>query len=317
MRGVRFLLFLGACFLDLSQLQADENFFERGLVLYNQNDWINSQQPLRVAAKSGNKEAQYYLAESLRLANRYMTEESAGWYVAAAEQGDIFAMLRLSQNDDLCANSECGKDSKYWKGQAHKIASSQAKAGNGLAMQAMYYMTGSREWLVKASSKGNAEAGYFLVKLVLSDSMNNGSGHALLSKDIRYHLEKSAEGGNPHAMALLSTILSEEKDYSQSRVWLDKCLLTSHYDRVLRLELIHQHLLDEYVALGYVPKKSSAYGLLLFRRDALGKEKTDSLLIEEFENSLSVDEKKEGVAFFEKWKKTHPPLSYHVRKFGF
>lgn len=202
-----------------------------------------------------------------------MTEESAGWYVAAAEQGDIFAMLRLSQNDDLCANSECGKDSKYWKGQAHKIASSQAKAGNGLAMQAMYYMTGSREWLVKASSKGNAEAGYFLVKLVLSDSMNNGSGHALLSKDIRYHLERSAEGGNPHAMALLSTILSEEKDYSQSRVWLDKCLLTSHYDCVLRLELIHQHLLDEYVALGYVPKNQAL--MACFYLDAMlwGKKK--------------------------------------------
>ena len=50
-----------------------EQEFKSGFDLYNQNNWIDSQKHLKIAAEAGNSDAQYYLAEALRLSNRYMT----------------------------------------------------------------------------------------------------------------------------------------------------------------------------------------------------------------------------------------------------
>jgi uncharacterized protein len=99
----RILLLTALLFVNTSNADAlAKEQFAKGFTLYNQHDWINSQEPLITAAKAGSNEAQYYLAEALRLSNRYMTEESQRWYEAAAEQNDLFAMIRLSDSNDLC-----------------------------------------------------------------------------------------------------------------------------------------------------------------------------------------------------------------------
>lgn len=294
------------------------DLLEEGLVLYNQNDWINSQPPLRTVAEAGNSEAQYYLAEALRLSNRYMTEESQHWYTAAAEQNDLFAMIRLSDSDDLCGTLQenCKKDRTYWKKRAKTLAQEQADSGHNIAMHALYYLTGNRDWLKKAADAGNHEAGYFLVDLMLSDTREKGTGKITLQPEAEEYLNKSASAENPKAMMLLSSILNEKGKYSDSKKWLEKCITTSHYNCILRLENIHRKLTDRYKNLDYQPDKSIAYGLLLFRRDAIGKAKTSSLF-DTFEDELTAEQKAEGEKFFKEWKKTHPPLSYHVPKLGF
>ena len=40
---------------------------DKGLVLYNQSDWYDSQPLLRIAAEAGDRTAQYYLGEAIRL----------------------------------------------------------------------------------------------------------------------------------------------------------------------------------------------------------------------------------------------------------
>lgn len=75
---------------------------EKGIVLYNQ--YKDAELYLRIAAEAGDPEAQYYLGEDIRSANRFMTEEAHKWFVAAADQGDLYAMLRLSRSgNDLCS----------------------------------------------------------------------------------------------------------------------------------------------------------------------------------------------------------------------
>ncbi|VXB37530.1 putative Sel1 repeat family protein [Pseudomonas sp. 8BK] len=303
----------------LSAIAAQENAdLSRGFTLYNQHDWINSQEPLRNAAKTGNSEAQYYLAEILRLSNRYMTEESQQWYEAAAEQNDLFAMIRLSKSDDLCAALQvsCKKDRAYWKSRAKDLAQEQAQSGNNVAMHALYYLTGDRDWLKKAADAGNHEAGYFLADLILSETRTQETGKTKLTREGEKILRKSAEEGNPKAMSLLSLRLNRAGNYIESKKWLEKCLLTSHADCVLALETIHKGRTDIYQNPEYTPNKAMAYGLLLFRRDALGKAKT-SWILDTFEDELTAEQKAEGEKFFHEWKKTHPPLSFHVPKLGF
>ncbi|WP_339523726.1 tetratricopeptide repeat protein [Pseudomonas sp. EA_35y_Pfl2_R111] len=312
----RFIMLSAIC---LSAIAAQENAdLSRGFTLYNQHDWINSQEPLRNAAKTGNSEAQYYLAETLRLSNRYMTEESQQWYEAAAEQNDLFAMIRLSKSDDLCGALQvsCKKDRVYWKSRAKDLAQEQAQSGNNVAMHALYYLTGDRDWLKKAADAGNHEAGYFLADLILSETRKQETGKTKLTREGEKILRKSAEEGNPKAMSLLSLRLNRAENYIESKKWLEKCLLTSHADCVLALETIHKGRTDIYQNPEYTPNKAIAYGLLLFRRDALGKAKT-SWILDTFEDELTSEQKAEGEKFFHKWKKTHPPLSFHVPKLGF
>jgi uncharacterized protein len=305
-------------FSTLGYSAQEEVEFNTGLTLYNQNDWINSQDHLRAAAKAGNSEAQYYLAEALRLSNRYMTEEAQAWYEAAAEQGDLYAMIRLGSTDDLCGTLQenCKKDRKYWTTQAREQAKARANSGDKNAMEVMYYLSNDRSWLRKASKLGNSNASHLMAKLLLGDTRDKQTGRTILLPEAEKYLKKSAESGNPKAMSLYSTILNEKGKYKESREWLEKCLSTSHDNCVLLLENIHKQLYEDFNNLGYKPNKSIAYGLLLFRRDAIGKAKTSSIF-DTFEDELTAEQKAEGEEFFHEWKKTHPPLSYHVPKLGF
>jgi TPR repeat protein len=75
----------------------------QGITLYNQHKAVSATSFLTIAAEAGDQEAQYYLGESLRRKNHYMNPEARKWYEAAAEQGDLYAMIQLGRNDDdLC-----------------------------------------------------------------------------------------------------------------------------------------------------------------------------------------------------------------------
>ncbi|WP_312272030.1 hypothetical protein [Pseudomonas sp.] len=62
---------------------------ERGIILYNQYKSISAVPHLKVAAEAGDREAQYYLGEALRLNSHHMTSEAEKWYIAAANQGKV------------------------------------------------------------------------------------------------------------------------------------------------------------------------------------------------------------------------------------
>lgn len=128
-----FCLFAGAVNADLApELQATR---DHGIAIYKQGSWMDSQPFLREAAEAGDREAQYYLGEALRLSKRYMTAEAQKWYEAAAEQGDVYAMLRLASGSDLCRTlATCTQDADYWQQRAYETALKRAEQGDASAM---------------------------------------------------------------------------------------------------------------------------------------------------------------------------------------
>jgi TPR repeat protein len=72
---------------------------EKGLMFYQQHKGISAIPLLRTAAETGDSEAQYFLAETLRLNAMHITAEAQKWYEAAAEKGEAYAMLRLPNKD--------------------------------------------------------------------------------------------------------------------------------------------------------------------------------------------------------------------------
>lgn len=51
---------------------------DSGIMLYKQSAWTSSPPFLQTAAEAGDRDAQYYLGEAIRLSNRYMAEEALG-----------------------------------------------------------------------------------------------------------------------------------------------------------------------------------------------------------------------------------------------
>ncbi|MGA4533180.1 tetratricopeptide repeat protein [Ectopseudomonas chengduensis] len=159
---------LFSCALLANQLTPEQQIAkEKGIALYNQYKAMSAEPYLEVAAKAGDREAQYYLGEALRMNNRFMTEEAQKWFIAAADQGDLYAMLRLSRSgSDLCsAMSNCPSDSKTawdWLKQAREIGKARADAGDSEAMYIMYLGTNDLEWLEKSADAGYAPAQYLL-----------------------------------------------------------------------------------------------------------------------------------------------------------
>ena len=170
---MRFLSLLITLLLSLTFSQAwaqltpeQQAAKERGLMLYNQYKAISATPFLRIAAEAGDREAQYFLAESLRFNNRYMTTEAHHWYEAAAQQGDYYAMIRLGRSgNDLCAVMNCPPERKApldWLREALKQAEPQAQQGDAEAMYILYHVTASRDWLEKAATAGHAMAQYWM-----------------------------------------------------------------------------------------------------------------------------------------------------------
>lgn len=105
------MLFATQAFSQLTASQEDAKV--RGLELYNQMKAISALPFLTVAAKAGDRDSQYYLAEALRKNNRHMTPEAQKWYEAAANQGDFYAMIQLGRSDDdMCKVMENCPDTK-------------------------------------------------------------------------------------------------------------------------------------------------------------------------------------------------------------
>ncbi|WP_285275131.1 hypothetical protein [Halopseudomonas bauzanensis] len=140
---------------------AQQTAKERGILLFNQ--YRIGGPYLRIAAEAGDADSQYYLGEEIRTLNRFITRESQKWLEAAANQDQIYAMIRLGRSgNDLCAvMGNCPQGSKTpveWLKHAHRTALPLAEQGDSEAMFLMYEITLDSDWLTKAAEAGHALA---------------------------------------------------------------------------------------------------------------------------------------------------------------
>jgi TPR repeat protein len=193
---------------------------------------VSAVEPLRIAAEAGDRTAQYYLGETFRLNNMFMTAEAQKWYEAAAKQGDLFAMLRLGNREDLCRVLDTCADSSKWRDKALDLAYERVERGDTEAMRVLYHAEEGLAWLEKA-----AEAGDTIAQQLLGSFYKAGGGWFLTTgnrnKAVESWFRASAEGGDPVGMMLYANYLFEnDGSKKEIRHWVKKAAETGYIDAV-------------------------------------------------------------------------------------
>ena len=292
---------------------------DKGIALFHQSAWTSSQPFLQTAAEAGDRDAQYYLCEAIRLSNRYMTEDAVKWYEAAAEQGHLYAMLRLSNKEDLCTIIETctQKSGKDWRAQALKIAHERAERGDTEAMVALYTAKQGLEWLERA-----AESGDNFAQQLLASAYQNGKGWFVIpgsrEKAIEKWFKASAEGGFPPGMYLYANYLYEHNGSKQDvGKWLKKTAESGHIDALGGYALNIAHLPDSYdFPLDLIKAYGYTYLISNLKGGAIAPEEA-RLNLPRIAEKMGPEEIKSGIEFAKDWERTHPPLSYFDPIYGY
>ncbi|KAB0514015.1 sel1 repeat family protein [Pseudomonas koreensis] len=291
-----------------------------GITLYNQLK-INSAIPqLKAEAESGNSESQYYLGEALRKKNRYMTPEAQHWYEAAAEQGNIYAMIQLGRSSrDLCQQmNNCPPTEKKpseWFEKAKELTLPMAKEGNPESLYLMYEITLNREWLEKS-----AHAGYPLAQYWMAVGERQGRGYFFIpgkrDESVRNWLKLSSEGGYSKAMNAYLEILYEDGNMESVRHWLKVAAETGDQEAVSNYGAYISHTPDK---VGYPLDLVKGYALFTLLKELDGNggvREYAEQKIEKIAEKMTPGQIEKSKSVAEEWKKTHPPLSFFPEKLG-
>lgn len=296
---------------------------DKGLALYNQYKAVSAEPYLEIAAKAGDREAQYFLGEAIRLNSRSMTADAYKWYAAAAEQGDYYAMYRLSgTKSDLCsAMDSCPPGEKTqgeWLLLGRKTAQDLADAGDGEAMYVLYYLTNNFDWMERS-----AEAGFSVAQYKLARLYDQGEGFFFppwkRAEAVERLMEKSARGGYVKAMDY-SMGLQYRKDNDEEKYIsnVEVIAKTGYVSGVFGYGSILQNKYGDYKI---EPDLVRSYGLmsLVAALDGGGAEPDYAQDIIESELAPKMNSKqiKKAKIFAEQWEKENPPLSFFPDKLGF
>ena len=290
---------------------------DNGLELYQQHMGVSAIEPLRIAAEAGDKTAQYYLGETLRLNNMFMTAEARKWYEAAAEQDDLFSMLRLSNGGDLCKElGTCASNGPEWREKALRLAYERAEQGDTVAMIALYVANQGIGWLEKA-----AEAGDGFAQQLLAGFYQDGEGWFFLpgsrEEAIAKWLKASAEGGFPVGMMWHAGALYEKGDYAAAFQWRKKAAEAGFINGVFAYA---KDLLNVEGVFDIKPDPIKSYGLFYLIAQLEGGGGSPEYAqweLDELDKKLSPEQIKQAEIFAAEWEKTHPPLSYFVPVYGY
>jgi len=313
-----FLLFISCG--ALAELSFEEQIArDKGIVLYQQSAWESAQPFLKIAAAAGDSKAQYYLGEAIRLNNMFMTAEARKWYEASAEQGDLFAMLRLSSSDDLCKIiGTCeGRSGEEWRKYALKKAHERSNEGDPEAMRVLYILGQGLSWLEKAAETGDSYSQYSLAV-----AYKNGNGWFLIpgsrEKAIERWAKASAEGGFVRGMYFYADFLyTQNEPREEVGYWLKKTVDAGYIDAIGGYALNVAHLPDRY---GFPLNLVEAYGLtyLLSKLKGGGMDPEHSKnFLAMIAEKMTAEEIQQGIAYAAEWEKTHPPLSFYPPVYGY
>jgi uncharacterized protein len=294
---------------------------ERGIMLYNQYKAVSAEPYLKIAAEAGDREAQYYLGESLRLNKRYMTKEAHKWYVAAASQGDYYAMYRLSgKGSDLCSvMGNCAPDTKSpgdWLMLGRETAKALAEKGDSEAMFVLFYLTNEFEWMEKAAEAGYPEAQFDLANLYI-DGRYFFFPPWNRSEKVEELLEKSAKGGFVKAMGQYQEYLYKRNDIAGIRYWTKKAVEAGDANSIYGYGSFLSHEPEDY---GFPLDLVKGYGFIYLLQELDGGGNLRDMVgdtLQDIAAKMTPEQIEQGKAFAEQWKATHPPLSYFPSKLGF
>lgn len=290
---------------------------DKGLELYQQHMGESAIEPLRIAAEAGDKTAQYYLGETLRLNGMFMTAEARKWYEAAAEQGDLFSMLRLSDSSDLCRElGTCALNGAEWREKALELAYERADRGDTQAMHALFNANQGIGWLEKAAEGGDGSA-----QRLLAGLYGDGEGWFFLpgsrEEAIDKWLKASAEGGFPVGMMHYAGALYEKGNYAAAFQWRKNAAEAGFINGVFAYA---KDLLNEKGVFDIKPEPIKSYALFYLitqLKGGGGSSEYAQWELDELSKKLSPEQIEQAKKIAAEWEKTHPPLSYFVPVYGF
>ena len=293
----------------------------QGLVFYNMQFDAEATPLLNVAAQAGDSEAQYYMGEIERQKKMFMSAEAQRWYEKAAAQGDIYAILRLTTADNtLCQLLEnCAptiKTSSEWGELARLLGEERAKRGDGEAMLQLYLLTKNLDWLIKSAESGFPEGQDWL-----GVQYQEGNSYFLIpgnrEKETERLFRAAAESGYVPAMGNLSGLLLARNDIKGLGYWIEAAAMRGHYGAMTSYAAWTAHMPDK---VGYPLDIVKAYGLTLLLAQAdpgTWRKSYGEKALEEVAALMNPEQIEAGKAFAEEWKKTHPPLSRFLPKYGY
>ena len=287
---------------------------ERGIMLYNQ--YKPSEKELRIAAEAGDAEAQFYLGENLRHKSRYMTAEARHFLEASANQGNLYAMIRLGNSGSgLCnilGNCPSGfKSQENWLREALKISKEQAAQGNPEGLYILYRVTGDFDSLIKS-----AELEFPFAQYWLAQRYRNGDGFFWLpwqrSQEVKRWFKVAAENGMPKAMVEYAVIIYEDQgDMTVARHWIEESAKAGYQNGVAHLAAEHAHLRTYF---GFPLDLVKGYGLmsLLLVLDAGGGRLNGTKHnLTEMIKRMTPEQIEQGKAFALEWQAANPrPISF-------
>ncbi|WP_445178471.1 tetratricopeptide repeat protein [Pseudomonas sp. McL0111] len=301
--------------------QHQEEAKNKGIELYNQYKAISAIEFLKIAADAGDDEAQYYLGESIRKNNRYITQEALKAYEESAKKGNIYSMIRLGgANDDLCVTMKNCSPSELsaveWMEKAKNLAIEQASQGNAESMYLLWEITGNDDWLEKS-----AESNFALAQFRLATKYQEGGGIFLLPSKRLDAIEKwmkaSAENGYPPAMMGLAAARINKSDFSGFRIWNENAAALGYVSAVFGYA---SYIGEGEPKYGFVSDPVTSYALLynLLELDGGGNVINNVKdVLPEVEKNMSKEQITEAKKLAKNWKATHPPLSFFPDKLGY
>jgi TPR repeat protein len=289
------------------------------LVFYNLEQNSLAAPYLKISADSGDMKSQYCMGEIERQKSMFITAEAQAWYEKAAEQGDVYAMFRLRSGDKtVCILLDnCGSEVKSpeaWGEIARNLAEDRACQGDGEAMFQLFLLTGKIDWLEKSAEVGFAEGQDWLAA-----QYESGSGFFLTpgrrEKEVERLYRSAAEAGYVPAIRNLRCLMWAKSDMDGVRYWTRVAAELGDYKVTTSYAAWSAHIPNQ---VNHPLDIVKGYGLIyLLAQAEPGRLSYGEHKLKVLTPKMTPEQIEAGIAFAEEWKKTHPPLSRFLPRYGY
>ena len=283
---------------------------KRGMELYDLGEFTHSEAYLKIPACAGDASAQFALGEIFRRRDKSVTEEekrdksvieeAKKWYLLAAAQDHVHALIRLADEASLS--------------KAKALAETAANGGSGEAMLQMYELTQDIEWL-KKSAEANFQEGQYLLANQYDRDETLIADQAVRRTTVNSLLEKAANAGFSKAMLWYANRPPVSNDKAAKRQWLEKRAQLNDVNAVLAygyglaFDYTDAQDADDY---GFERDVVKGYGLVWLVVDTtreFHQFDTARSNLEEIGSDMTAPQIEAAKTFALEWKRTHVAMS--------